>query len=125
KWSSSGMGASRFAPRLYRPAHQLVAPVRRTTIMTLRPGLPRHTGADGPMTQPAIQVQNLTKLYGPVVAVDNVSFDVAPGELVGFLGQNGAGKTTTMRILTTFMPASSGYAKVSGFDVMYQSMDVR
>jgi ABC-2 type transport system ATP-binding protein len=77
------------------------------------------------MTQPAIQVQNLTKLYGSVLAVDNVSFDVAPGELVGFLGQNGAGKTTTMRILTTFMPASSGYAKVAGFDVMYQSMDVR
>ena len=77
------------------------------------------------MTQPAIQVRNLTKLYGPVVAVDDISFDVATGELVGFLGQNGAGKTTTMRILTTFMPASSGYAQVAGFDVMYQSMDVR
>ena len=77
------------------------------------------------MTQPAIQVQNLTKQYGPVLAVDNITFDVAPGELVGFLGQNGAGKTTTMRILTTFMPASSGYAKVAGYDVMYQSMDVR
>ena len=77
------------------------------------------------MTQPAIHVRNLTKLYGSVLAVDNVSFDVAPGELVGFLGQNGAGKTTTMRILTTFMPASSGYASVAGYDVMYQSMDVR
>lgn len=77
------------------------------------------------MTQPAIQVQNLTKQYGSVLAVDHVSFDIPPGELVGFLGQNGAGKTTTMRVLTTFMPASSGYARVAGFDVMYQSMEVR
>ena len=77
------------------------------------------------MTQPAIQVRDLCKQYGPVLAVDHVSFAVQPGELVGFLGENGAGKTTTMRILTTFMPASSGYATVAGFDVMYQSMDVR
>ena len=77
------------------------------------------------MMQPAIQVQNLTKQYGSVLAVDHVNFDIAPGELVGFLGQNGAGKTTTMRVLTTFMPASSGYARVAGFDVMYQSMEVR
>jgi ABC-2 type transport system ATP-binding protein len=77
------------------------------------------------MTRPAIQVQDLTKHYGPVLAVDHISFEVAPGELVGFLGQNGAGKTTTMRILTTYMPASSGYAKVAGYDVMYQSMEVR
>ena len=77
------------------------------------------------MTQPAIQVQNLTKQYGPVLAVDHVSFDIAAGELVGFLGQNGAGKTTTMRVLTTFMPASSGSARVAGHDVMYDSMEVR
>jgi ABC-2 type transport system ATP-binding protein len=77
------------------------------------------------MTVPAINVQNLTKNYGPVLAVDNVSFQVQPGELVGFLGPNGAGKSTCMRILTTFLPASSGYAWLSGFDVMYQSMDVR
>jgi ABC-2 type transport system ATP-binding protein len=77
------------------------------------------------MTQPAIHVRDLTKQYGPVLAVDRVTFDVRPGELVGFLGQNGAGKTTTMRILTTYMPASSGYAQVAGYDVMYQSMDVR
>jgi ABC-type sugar transport system ATPase subunit len=60
-----------------------------------------------------------------VAAVDHVSFAVRPGELVGFLGLNGAGKTTTLRILTTFMPASSGIARVAGFDVMYQSMEVR
>ncbi|QEL15525.1 ABC transporter ATP-binding protein [Limnoglobus roseus] len=77
------------------------------------------------MTQPAIQVQDLTKNYGPVVAVDRINFEVAPGELVGFLGNNGAGKSTTMRVLTTFLPASSGYARVNGFDVMYQSDDVR
>ncbi|MCZ2340734.1 MAG: ABC transporter ATP-binding protein [Bacteroidales bacterium] len=77
------------------------------------------------MTQPAIQVRNLRKQYGAVLAVDDVSFEVAPGELVGFLGQNGAGKTTTMRILTTYMPASSGYASVAGYDVMYQSTEAR
>jgi ABC-2 type transport system ATP-binding protein len=73
----------------------------------------------------AIQVKDLCKTYGPVAAVDHISFDVPTGELVGFLGLNGAGKTTTMRILTTFMPASSGVARVAGFDVMYESMEVR
>lgn len=77
------------------------------------------------MTVPAINVQNLTKNYGPVLAVDTVSFQVQPGELVGFLGPNGAGKSTCMRILTTFLPASSGYAWLAGYDVMYQSMEVR
>jgi ABC-2 type transport system ATP-binding protein len=77
------------------------------------------------MATPAINVQNLTKNYGSVLAVDDVSFQVRSGELVGFLGPNGAGKSTTMRILTTFLPASKGYAAVDGFDVMYQSMDVR
>ena len=77
------------------------------------------------MSQPAIQVHDLCKQYGPVMAVDHVNFEIAPGELVGFLGQNGAGKTTTMRVLTTFMPASSGLAKVAGYDVMYESMEVR
>ena len=77
------------------------------------------------MATPAIRVQNLTKNYGPVLAVDRVSFEVKPGELVGFLGPNGAGKSTCMRILTTFLPASSGYAWLAGFDVMYQSMEVR
>ena len=77
------------------------------------------------MQTPAINVQNLTKSYGAVLAVDDVSFQVPAGELVGFLGPNGAGKSTCMRILTTWLPASSGYAWVGGYDVMYQSMEVR
>ena len=59
------------------------------------------------------------------MAVDRVSFEVDRGEIVGFLGPNGAGKTTTMRILTSYLPATSGIARVAGFDVMTQSLDVR
>ena len=66
------------------------------------------------MTQPAIQVQNLCKDYGAIKAVDLINFEVAPGELVGFLGNNGAGKSTTMRILTTYIPASSGMLALAG-----------
>jgi len=77
------------------------------------------------MTKPAIEVDSLRKNYGPVLAVDNVSFQVAPGELVGLLGPNGAGKSTTMRILTTWLPASSGYASVCGFDVYDEPLEVR
>jgi len=72
-----------------------------------------------------IEVQNLTKNYGPVNAIRDVSFNVAPGEIVGFLGPNGAGKSTTMRILACFMPASAGSARVAGFDVFRESMEVR
>jgi ABC-2 type transport system ATP-binding protein len=72
-----------------------------------------------------IEVQNLTKHYGPVTAIRDVSFSVAPGEIVGFLGPNGAGKSTTMRILSCFMPASSGTARVAGHDVFRESMEVR
>jgi gliding motility-associated transport system ATP-binding protein len=72
-----------------------------------------------------IEVQDLTKAYGEVTAVDHVSFTVNKGEILGFLGPNGAGKTTTMRILTGFMPATSGTARVAGFDVFQNSLDVR
>ena len=72
-----------------------------------------------------IEVENLTKTYGERTAVDHVSFTVNKGEILGFLGPNGAGKTTTMRILTGFMPATSGTARVAGFDVFEDSMDVR
>jgi ABC-2 type transport system ATP-binding protein len=72
-----------------------------------------------------IQVQNLTRYYGRTPAIQEVSFEVEKGEILGFLGPNAAGKTTTMRILTCYMPATSGSAKVAGFDVFNQSMEVR
>jgi ABC-2 type transport system ATP-binding protein len=72
-----------------------------------------------------IHVENLCKYFGPVLAVNNVSFQVEKNEIVGLLGNNGAGKTTIMRILTTYLPASSGIARVADFDVMTQSMEVR
>jgi len=72
-----------------------------------------------------IQVEHLTKYYGPIAAIQDVSFSVEKGEIVGFLGPNGAGKTTTMRVLACFMPASAGTAKVAGYDVFTQSLEVR
>ncbi|MSQ93886.1 MAG: ATP-binding cassette domain-containing protein [Gemmataceae bacterium] len=72
-----------------------------------------------------ISVSNLSKFFGPVMAVDRISFEVGAGEIVGFLGPNGAGKTTTMRILTSWLPATSGIAKVAGYDVMLESTEVR
>jgi gliding motility-associated transport system ATP-binding protein len=72
-----------------------------------------------------IEVQHLTKRYGPVTAVDDVSFRVERGEVLGFLGPNGAGKTTTMRILTGYMPATEGKAIVAGFDVFDQPIEAK
>jgi ABC-2 type transport system ATP-binding protein len=72
-----------------------------------------------------IEVQNLTKRYGRVTAVDDISFRVERGEILGFLGPNGAGKTTTMRILTGYMPATEGKAFVAGFDVFEQPIDAK
>jgi ABC-2 type transport system ATP-binding protein len=72
-----------------------------------------------------IEVEGLTKQYGAVRAVDQITFRVEKGEILGFLGPNGAGKTTTMRILTGFLPASGGTARVAGFDVFEKSLEVR
>jgi ABC-2 type transport system ATP-binding protein len=72
-----------------------------------------------------IRVEGLTKDYGSRRAVDNITFHAEKGEILGFLGPNGAGKTTTMRILTGYMPPSSGKAEVAGFDVVEQSLEVR
>lgn len=72
-----------------------------------------------------IEVRNLSKRYGDLTAVDNISFTAQKGEILGFLGPNGAGKTTTMRIITGFMPATSGTVKVAGFDIFEQSHEVR
>ena len=72
-----------------------------------------------------IEVKDLTKSFGDKMVVDHVSFTVNRGEILGFLGPNGAGKTTTMRILTGFLPATSGTASVAGFDVFDDSLEVR
>jgi ABC-2 type transport system ATP-binding protein len=72
-----------------------------------------------------IKVENLTKEFGPTCAVDQVTFNVRKGEVLGFLGPNGAGKSTTMKILTCFLAPTSGSAQVAGFDVFDQSLEVR
>jgi gliding motility-associated transport system ATP-binding protein len=72
-----------------------------------------------------IRVEGLTKDYGPRRAIHELTFDARQGEILGFLGPNGAGKTTTMRILTGYMPPTSGKAQVAGFDVVDQSLEVR
>ncbi len=72
-----------------------------------------------------ITVKELTRKYARITAVNHISFSVAKGQIVGFLGPNGAGKTTTMRMLTCFLPPTSGTATVAGFDVLEQSLEVR
>jgi len=72
-----------------------------------------------------IEVEHLTKYYGTKAALQDVSFRVEKGEILGFLGPNAAGKTTAMRILTCYMPATSGVARIDGFDVFEDSLDVR
>ncbi len=72
-----------------------------------------------------IKVENLTKRYAGFTAINHISFEVEQGEIVGFLGPNGAGKSTTMRILTGYLPATSGRASVAGFDVFEQSLQAR
>ncbi len=72
-----------------------------------------------------ISVQHLTKKYGSFTAVNDISFEVEKGEIVGFLGPNGAGKSTTMKILTGFLPPTSGRAKIAGFDVFSESIEAR
>jgi ABC-2 type transport system ATP-binding protein len=72
-----------------------------------------------------IKVEGLTKRYGRNVAVDNISFGVQKGQIVGFLGPNGAGKTTTMRVLTCFLPPTAGTAEVAGYDVLAAPMEVK
>lgn len=73
----------------------------------------------------SVQVRQISKLYGEQRAVDSISFEAAPGQILGFLGPNGAGKSTTMKILAGFIPQSSGEAFVCGFNVATQSLDVR
>ena len=72
-----------------------------------------------------IEVQHLTKRYGPTTAVDDISFNVEKGEILGFLGPNGAGKTTTMRVITGYMPASDGKVTVAGYDVFEKPIEAK
>jgi ABC-2 type transport system ATP-binding protein len=72
-----------------------------------------------------IEVANLSKRYGDLAAVQDISFTATPGEILGFLGPNGAGKTTTLRVITGFLPATTGTVRVCGFDVFAQSAEVR
>jgi ABC-2 type transport system ATP-binding protein len=72
-----------------------------------------------------IEVENLTKRFGPIAAVQDVSFEVEKGQILGFLGPNGAGKTTTMRILAGFFPASSGRARIAGYDVFDSPLEAK
>ena len=72
-----------------------------------------------------IKVEGLTKRYARTVAVDDISFEVQKGQIVGFLGPNGAGKTTTMRVLTCFLPPTAGTVQVAGFDVLEQALEVK
>lgn len=73
----------------------------------------------------SVKVEQLTKVYGEQVAVDHISFEIKKGEIVGFLGPNGAGKSTTMKILTGYIPATSGTASVAGFDVTDEHQNVQ
>jgi len=73
----------------------------------------------------SVVVENLTKIYGEQKAVNNISFEAKPGQVLGFLGPNGAGKTTTMKVLTCYIPQSSGQATVCGYDVQEAPMEVR
>lgn len=72
-----------------------------------------------------IEVENLTKRYGPTVAVSDVSFQVRRGEILGFLGPNGAGKTTTMRVITGYLPATRGRVRVAGYDVAEEPLEAK
>ncbi len=73
----------------------------------------------------SIQVKDLTKIYGQQKAVDQISFEIKTGEIVGFVGPNGAGKSTTMKILTGFIPPSSGEAKINNLDLIEDSLEIR
>src|SRR6185503_19177637 len=84
--------------------------------------------ARSPMAQDApvmIHVDRLSKRYGPQLAVNDISFSVSKGEVLGFLGPNGAGKSTTMKMLTCFLTPTSGHAQVAGHDVYTHSLEVR
>src|SRR5436190_13467414 len=73
----------------------------------------------------SVKIQNITKIYGQQKALDSISFEVSTGQVVGFLGPNGAGKSTMMKIISCFIPQTSGNAFVCGYDVTEQAMEVK
>lgn len=98
--------------------------VRVGAICTL-PAAGPPLGRSRPFRNSMIKVEHLTKRYGGIPAIQDLTFEVAKGEIVGFLGPNGAGKSTTMKILTGYLPATSGRAAIAGFDVFTHSIDAR
>src|SRR5262252_5190131 len=86
-------------------------------------GVISRTGDIGGQNISMIEVEHLTKRYGPTLAVSDVSFGVRKGEILGFLGPNGAGKTTTMRVITGYLPPTEGRVTVDGFDVSEQPLE--
>src|SRR5213083_23451 len=103
-----------------QPAHRLaIAPGRRYIRRS------NFSAASGVQDRSMIEVANLSKRYGELAAVRDASFTAPAGQILGFLGPNGAGKTTTMRIITGFLPATSGTVRVEGFDVFTHSSEVR
>ncbi len=77
------------------------------------------------MTEPILEARNLTRTFGDFKAVDDVSFNLYPGEIVGFLGPNGAGKTTTIKMLTGLLAPSSGSARIAGFDINESPLEAK
>ncbi|HRQ15183.1 MAG TPA: ATP-binding cassette domain-containing protein, partial [Promineifilum sp.] len=77
------------------------------------------------MSEPVLVAENLTRLFGEFVAVDDAGFSLAPGEIVGFLGPNGAGKTTTIKLLTGLLAPTSGKARIMGFDMATSPMEAK
>src|SRR5438309_3191690 len=97
----------------------------KTRTKTREPGPFQHAAVSDGSSEPVIVVRGLMKSYGPVHAVHGVDFDVAAGEIFGFLGPNGAGKSTTINILCTLLTPNAGSARVAGFDVVTQPLEVR
>src|ERR1043166_5020375 len=121
-WASRGLGEEPGSTHSC-PARRASARIFGWTGLNIGPS----TAYKGQTTEvdAVIEVQHLTKRYGPFTAVDDVSFKVERGEILGFLGPNGAGKTTTMRILTGYMPPTDGKAIVAGYDVIDQPLDAK
>src|SRR5439155_642233 len=120
--SQAGLHGARLLGNDDRVAERLTGPQAEARRYIRRSNFPTLSGVqNGSM----IEVANLSKRYGELAAVRDASFTAPAGQILGFLGPNGAGKTTTMRIITGFLPATSGTVRVEGFDVFAQSSEVR